>query len=394
MCIELWLGDTYSQAYYARSNSRAHRLCNARYTLTSRNPFSCGLVRRHAKHQFKPFENHTMLHFAHTLPTAATSVQSMNRYSSQIIIIIIICFSISTNNITLVNSNKLSQEFRSFQLKNVFSSSSSHTNFQIQLRRWHRDTQVYVGAFQYLANKQNRSDRRHNLGNAKSTELIQLMGFARTVLCEIETAINNTNMKMPDVYTRIEMNDTLNFRSDGRSGPDGEVDELDIKFAKVRFDELLYNLNRTLKMKRKKPMQPCKVGKHRRRHPCGGKRDVDDKRANGTTTIESTDLLVVNNGIGRRHPMRRQHQRGQRIGGGGSGGSAGAGVHPNEIFNENGNRVQRPHRRHRQHGERRLRNQLNQQSIDGGLERPHRNRRKKMHRIPTTSSTTFSPLLS
>lgn len=238
---------------------------------------------------------------------------------------------------------------------------------------------MYVGAFQYLANKQRKHDHRQNLGNAKSIELKKLMDLAKNLLCEIETAINNTeHLKMPRVYTREKMDETLAFRSRDRNLD--AVDDLDIKFAKVRFHEYLHNLDRI--MKRPKKHVPCKNRKGKRRYLCGGKRNVTAVEPMGETT---------NNEIAHKQMQRRLNQRIRN-------GSGGARL--NHIVDENGNRLQHPHRRHRQHGARRHQNPLNYQLVDessfsGWSVYMRRNARKKMHRafdvtVPTTTSTPVS----
>lgn len=252
------------------------------------------------------------------------------------------------------------------------------------MRKWHVDTQVYVGAFGYLLNKQTKYDRRRNEGNAKSTELKGLLRMSKLLLCEIEQAINNTRLKMPPVHTRDSMKQELNFRNNklDRNKYD-EVDDIDSKFTKMRFHEYLHNLDRIMKRPRRKHV-PCKNRKNKRKNLCG-KRDVEDEKRNSTSIVPSAI-----NEIGNRNPL---HRRGHRVRNGN--GLLDGGARPNHT-DENGNHSHRPHRCQRQRGnDRRHRNPLNKinnQIADGstanGLQFPLcRNRRKHRHRAIDLSST-------
>lgn len=260
------------------------------------------------------------------------------------------------------------------------------------------DTQVYVGAFRNLANKQHKYDKRRNQDNAKSVELKQLMNLAKTLLCEIETAINDsTTLTMPNVYTRQQMEQKLLVRSDehehARSMHD-EEDDLGNKFAKVRFHEYMRSLDRIMKLPRKKRSNlPCKSRKYKRRNLCG-KRDADCKGANCASIEPPTE--TQNKEIANRHSQHRLHHRLRTGHGGHVGGGFASSARLNQIIDENPNRLQRPHRRHRQN---RHRNQLHYQIGDGkaanGLSAPlHRNRRQKILRAIDVSSTTTTPTFS
>lgn len=261
------------------------------------------------------------------------------------------------------------------------------------MRQWHNDTQVYIGAFQYLANKQHKYDHHRNLGNEKSRELKELMNLAKNLLCEIETAINNTGLRMPRVYTHKMMEEKLHFRTNAHDrNKYDEVDILDIKFAKVRFHEYLHNLDRIMKRPRKKRI-PCKHNrKHKQRNLCR-KRDADGKPVNCTLIEMPTE--TVNGEIVNRYPLRRLHHRRRNGNAGGQLDSESSVVRHNQIFDENGNRFLHPHRRHHQRGQRRHRNLLNHQVVDGepvnGESIPiRRNLRKKMHRTLDLSSSSSS----
>lgn len=199
---------------------------------------------------------------------------------------------------------------------------------------------MYIGAFQKLLKKHQDFDKRKNLGNAISIELKMLMDLAKSLLCEIESAINVTNLLMPRVYTRHRMDHTLTFRSDARNGNGtNEVDDLDIKFAKVRFHEYLHSLNRILQRPRKKRLPvPCRDRtKHKRRKLCG-KRDVNGMSAN----------CSANTDINHKKLQDRLHPR-QHGGHNGNGGHLG-GAAFNRIPDENQIRLQQQqHRRQRKH---------------------------------------------
>lgn len=67
---------------------------------------------------------------------------------------------------------------------------------------------------------------------------------------------------MPVVFTRERMDKALTFRNNGGIGKySAEIDELDNKFAKVRFHEYVQNLQRVLKRPGKKNLRPGKRGK-------------------------------------------------------------------------------------------------------------------------------------
>lgn len=75
-----------------------------------------------------------------------------------------------------------------------------------------------------------------------STELTGMMVVAQNMLCELETAINSTWHKMPEVFTRQAMNNKLTFRNHNSGSTTEDVDALDIRFTKVRFTEYIHSL--------------------------------------------------------------------------------------------------------------------------------------------------------
>lgn len=121
------------------------------------------------------------------------------------------------------------------------------------MRKRHIETQVYVGAFQYLRWKQLRHDTIRNENINKTRALEYLLILAKNLLCEIETAINNTGMKMPMILSKEMMHNRLTFRNNNNrvrkmtSDDVDEVDEIDSKFTKIRFSEYLQGLEQVLK---------------------------------------------------------------------------------------------------------------------------------------------------
>lgn len=121
------------------------------------------------------------------------------------------------------------------------------------------ESQVYVGAFQYLLHKQKLADQNRNEGNDKSMELQQLMILAKNLLCEIETAINNTRQLMPTVLSRKAMDHRLTFRNNNSNRFENrDVDDLDNKFTKVRFHEYLHNMLHVMRRPGKKNLRQRK----------------------------------------------------------------------------------------------------------------------------------------
>lgn len=114
-----------------------------------------------------------------------------------------------------------------------------------------------MGAFQYLTWKQFKHPKRGADRTNKLYALKNLSLLSKKLLCEIETAINNTGMKMPKVFSREEMNDRLTFQNNGKnlSFDPNKIDdicEMDMQFAKVRFGEYLHALQQMLRNRRAK----------------------------------------------------------------------------------------------------------------------------------------------
>lgn len=125
------------------------------------------------------------------------------------------------------------------------------------MRKRHTETQVYVGAFQYLTWKQFHHPKKGADRTNKLNALKNLSWLSKNLLCEIETAINNTRMRMPKILSREEMNERLTFHNNGNkmsfdTTKVDEVDEIDYKYAKVRFSEYLHALQQMLQNRRGK----------------------------------------------------------------------------------------------------------------------------------------------
>lgn len=171
----------------------------------------------------------------------------------------------------------------------------------MQLRKRHLETQVYVGAFQYLAFKQFHYKKKSpsRTSTNQFAALKNLAQFSKNLLCEIETAINNTGMRMPKVLSRAEMNERLTFHNDGRSASfdpskidEIDVDEMDMKFAKVRFSEYLQALQQMLHKQRiartstPSPIKPNIIpNKARNRVRQGRKRRKQNRVRNGVVGV-------------------------------------------------------------------------------------------------------------
>lgn len=128
------------------------------------------------------------------------------------------------------------------------------TTEPVNLSMRHRQTQKYIGAFQYLATKQNNFDILHiKEGNDVTIEIYHLLTLAKNLLCEIETVIINSRQQIPIALTRERMHKVLTFRNNhGINRFSCDIDELDIKFTKIRFHEYMHNLQRVLNRPRKK----------------------------------------------------------------------------------------------------------------------------------------------
>ncbi|KAI8126871.1 hypothetical protein CVS40_3205 [Lucilia cuprina] len=155
-----------------------------------------------------------------------------------------------------------------------------NTNSSISLRHWHRQMQIYVAAFEYLHRAQLHFDYlKDNQKSPFAKELNLLMINARTILCNIEHAINNTTTRKRATnidslfINRTRMENILNFatnikyvsplrwhdiRTDDKSWT---VNVLDLRFAKSHYYVFLRKLMKTLRMHTKRP-GPIKLGRN------------------------------------------------------------------------------------------------------------------------------------
>lgn len=143
-----------------------------------------------------------------------------------------------------IDTSDISEWFKFHNSTYIFLSQINPTTDHINLPKRHIQTQKYVGAFQYLANKQNKFDSIRNDGNEVTIEIHHLLILAKALLCEIETVIRNTRHPIPRAFSREQMEKFLTFRNNNSNDKDNfYIDELDNKFAKVRFHEYVHNLD-------------------------------------------------------------------------------------------------------------------------------------------------------
>nr|XP_017034589.1 uncharacterized protein LOC108083357 isoform X2 [Drosophila kikkawai] len=136
-------------------------------------------------------------------------------------------------------------------------------NSTIALKRWYRNMQTYVASFAYLRRQQIRWDQR-SITRESSTarELRELLLSSRRILCELETAVNQTqsprhtqkqrrsgatavpslsgSAPLPQI-SRLEMNKRLKLRSKGGSGgtSGASADSIDMRFVKHHYYDFL-----------------------------------------------------------------------------------------------------------------------------------------------------------
>lgn len=166
------------------------------------------------------------------------------------------------------------------------------------------DSQVYVGAFQYLFHKQKVADQNRNEGNDKSMELQQLMILAKNLLCEIETAINNTRQQMPNVLNRKAMDIRLTFRNNNSNRFENrDVDDLDNKFTKIRFHEYLHNMLHVMRRPGKKNLRQRKKKRNQLKQQHS---PIDSSGADGDPIIGG--IWASENRLQPREPQAQQQQ--------------------------------------------------------------------------------------
>lgn len=192
------------------------------------------------------------------------------------------------------------------------------------MRKRHTETQVYVGAFQYLLWKQRKHDHLRNEDNSTSVELGQLLVLAKNLLCEIEAAIYNTGLKMPAILTREQMEQRLTFRNNNHDRQlNAGIDDIDSKFAKVRFSEYLHGLQQVLKNRRGKTYRRNMNKSHRIIRPqLNGQRNNIVPSPIETKRIDQTifEQVLRNNDVDgatkkhRKNGQKKQQQQHNRLG--------------------------------------------------------------------------------
>ncbi|XP_039499975.1 KIN17-like protein [Drosophila santomea] len=185
-------------------------------------------------------------------------------------------------------------------------------NSTIALKRWYRNMQTYVASFAYLRRQQIRWDQR-SITRESSTarELRELLLSSRRILCELETAVNQTQsprqkqrrsgaavisvggsttstttstststttvgQQLPQI-SRLEMNKRLKLRSktsgsgmgggaatSGASMAAGEADSIDMRFVKHHYYDFLRTMYQLLRRDGKRVRS--RPRKHHKKH--------------------------------------------------------------------------------------------------------------------------------
>lgn len=116
---------------------------------------------------------------------------------------------------------------------------------------WHRDIQVFIGAFQYLYKQQLSADNDSNNGTDTSKMLFDLMTNAKSLLCEIEILVNNTAHNLRKPRGRTEMGNILKFEV---KNPSSTSRYLDRRFTNEKYkqyvSELLHVVTRRYERRR------------------------------------------------------------------------------------------------------------------------------------------------
>ncbi|KAH8303873.1 hypothetical protein KR018_002119, partial [Drosophila ironensis] len=190
-------------------------------------------------------------------------------------------------------------------------------NSTIALKRWYRNMQTYVASFAFLRRMQIKWDQRSITRESRTArELRELLLSSRRILCELETAVNQTQsprqkqrrsgdaavlpphlphspppvaavVSLPQI-SRLEMNKRLKLRSKAarpESGtgsgsglsPVGEADAIDMRFVKHHYYDFLRTmwqlLRRDGRMERHRP-------RHQRHHHNSNNNDNNSKNKN------------------------------------------------------------------------------------------------------------------
>lgn len=116
---------------------------------------------------------------------------------------------------------------------------------------WHRDIQVFIGAFKYLYKQQLSADNDSNNGTDTSKMLFDLMTNAKSLLCEIEILVNNTAHNLRKPRGRTEMGNILKFEV---KNPSSTSRYLDRRFTNEKYkqyvSELLHVVTRRFERKK------------------------------------------------------------------------------------------------------------------------------------------------
>ncbi|EDW65293.1 uncharacterized protein upd1 isoform X2 [Drosophila virilis] len=173
-------------------------------------------------------------------------------------------------------------------------------NSTIALKRWYRNMQTYVASFAYLRRVQVNWDRQYlKRESSVAKELKKLLLSSRSMLCELETAVNRTYpapvaapgrgaakqrrlMQLPQI-SRNDMNRRLKLRSKRRPGAAaettteaasaasaeaattiGEADSMDMRFVKHHYYEFLRTMWQLLRRDSKRERQQRRQRRQRR----------------------------------------------------------------------------------------------------------------------------------
>ncbi|XP_043071896.1 vitellogenin [Drosophila grimshawi] len=171
-------------------------------------------------------------------------------------------------------------------------------NSTIALKRWYRNMQTYVASFAYLRRVQINWDRQNlKRESAIAKELKRLLLSSRSMLCELETAVNRTypmpltlgvsakqrrQLQLPQI-SRNDMNRRLKLRSKMRPAAAaaaaaattteaasvaataiGEADPMDMRFVKHHYYEFLRTMWQLLRRDSKRERQQRRQKRQRR----------------------------------------------------------------------------------------------------------------------------------
>ncbi|XP_053948519.1 uncharacterized protein LOC128857025 isoform X2 [Anastrepha ludens] len=138
------------------------------------------------------------------------------------------------------------------------------SNSTIALKRWYRNIQSYIASFAYLRRIQRAWDMsKLQRENKTSRELKFLLFSSRRILCEIETAINDTmpvprtarGIRLPHV-TRNQMNKRLKLYTKRRAERNPKVlqeaNTIDLMWVKYYYYEFLETMWKVLRQKTKR----------------------------------------------------------------------------------------------------------------------------------------------